>query len=277
MLALQEARKMAKEETKDFNAMLHRDTDMPKIQIITDPAVIQKYGGEKMYFAPPLVYDEIMRSVPRGKLLTVGHIRAHLARKNGADFTDTITAGIFVSMAAWASHQRQENKTPYWRALKAGGDEALDKLDEAMEVYGRVFDENCTYKVVPYKGIERMLETLKKQGIRLAVLSNKPDRQVGHVIKEIFGEGLFDWIQGQKEGVPRKPDPSAALDIADRLGAEIAETAYIGDSEVDLATGKAAGMKTILVSWGFRGRKALEEDGADCIVDSVDEILEIMR
>lgn len=58
---------------------------------------------------------------------------------------------------------------------------------------------------------------------------------------------------------------------------EIAETAYIGDSEVDLATGKAAGMKTILVSWGFRGRKALEEDGADCIVDSVDEILEIMR
>mgnify|MGYP003243247214 CR=1 FL=1 len=150
------------------------------------------------------------------------------------------------------------------KALKAGGDEALDRLDEAMEVYGRVFDENCTYKVVPYKGIERMLETLKKQGIRL-------------VIKEIFGEGLFDWIQGQKEGVPRKPDPSAALDIADRLGAEIAETAYIGDSEVDLATGKAAGMKTILVSWGFRGRKALEEDGADCIVDSVDEILEIMR
>lgn len=163
------------------------------------------------------------------------------------------------------------------KALKAGGDEALDRLDEAMEVYGRVFDENCTYKVVPYKGIERMLETLKKQGIRLAVLSNKPDRQVGHVIKEIFGEGLFDWIQGQKEGVPRKPDPSAALDIADRLGAEIAETAYIGDSEVDLAMGKAAGMKTILVSWGFRGRKALEEDGADCIVDSVDEILEIMR
>ena len=146
------------------------------------------------------------------------------------------------------------------KALKAGGDEALDRLDEAMEVYGRVFDENCTYKVVPYKGIERMLETLKKQGIRLAVLSNKPDRQVGHVIKEIFGEGLFDWIH-----------------IADRLGAEIAETAYIGDSEVDLATGKAAGMKTILVSWGFRGRKALEEDGADCIVDSVDEILEIMR
>ena len=162
------------------------------------------------------------------------------------------------------------------KALKAGGDEALDKLDEAMEVYGRVFDENCTYKVVPYKGIERMLETLKKQGIRLAVLSNKPDRQVGHVIKEIFGEGLFDWIQGQKEGVPRKPDPSAALDIADRLGAEIAETAYIGDSEVDAATGKNAGLKTIGVLWGFRDRKTLETAGADHLIERPEELLQFV-
>ena len=162
------------------------------------------------------------------------------------------------------------------KALKAGGDEALDRLDEAMEVYGRVFDENCTYKVVPYKGIERMLETLKKQGIRLAVLSNKPDRQVGHVIKEIFGEGIFDWIQGQKEGVPRKPDPSAALDIADRLGAEIAETAYIGDSEVDAATGKNAGLKTIGVLWGFRDRKTLETAGADHLIERPEELLQFV-
>lgn len=84
------------------------------------------------------------------------------------------------------------------KALKAGGDEALDRLDEAMEVYGRVFDENCTYKVVPYKGIERMLETLKKQGIRLAVLSNKPDRQVGHVIKEILEKGFLTGSRGRK-------------------------------------------------------------------------------
>ena len=162
------------------------------------------------------------------------------------------------------------------KALKAGGDEALDRLDEAMEVYGRVFDENCTYKVVPYKGIERMLETLKKQGIRLAVLSNKPDRQVGHVIKEIFGEGIFDWIQGQKEGVPRKPDPSAALDIADRLGTEIAETAYIGDSEVDAATGKNAGLKTIGVLWGFRDRKTLETAGADHLIERPEELLQFV-
>lgn len=113
---------MANEEKKDFNAMLHRSSGMPKIQTVTDDAAIQKYGGDKMFFAPPMTYDEIMRRVPLGKLLTVGDIRAYLARQNGADFTDPITAGIFVSIAAWASFQRGEDETPYWRTLKAGGE-----------------------------------------------------------------------------------------------------------------------------------------------------------
>ena len=113
---------MANEEKKDFNAMLRRDNGMPKIQIVTDQKTIEKYGGTRMYFAPPADYDRVMKAVPVGKLLTVGGIREYFARKNGADFTDPITAGIFVSMAAWASHQRQENKTPYWRTLKAGGE-----------------------------------------------------------------------------------------------------------------------------------------------------------
>lgn len=113
---------MAKEEQKDFNAMLHKDTGMPKIQIVSEEAVIRKYGGDRMYFAPPITYDGIMKKVPYGKLLTVGAIRAYLAHQNGADFTDPITAGIFVSIAAWASHQRAEDKTPYWRTLKANGE-----------------------------------------------------------------------------------------------------------------------------------------------------------
>ena len=112
---------MANEEKKDFNAMLRQNKDMPKIQILKDQASIQKYGGEKMYFAPPMAYDALMRQVPQGKLLTVGAMREHLAKKAGADFTDPITAGIFVSIAAWASHQREQDKTPYWRTLKANG------------------------------------------------------------------------------------------------------------------------------------------------------------
>lgn len=113
---------MANEEKKDFNAMLHKDTGMPKVQIVTDKATIEKYGGERMYFAPPAAYDEIMKTIPYGKLITVGAMREYLAKKNDADFTDPITAGIFVSIAAWASYQRSEDKTPYWRTLKANGE-----------------------------------------------------------------------------------------------------------------------------------------------------------
>ena len=113
---------MANEDKKDFNAMLHKDAGMPKMQIITDEASIQKYGGNRMYFAPPLAYDRIMKTIPYGKVVTVGEIRAYLARTNGADFTDPITAGIFGTIAAWASFQRTGDETPYWRTLKAGGE-----------------------------------------------------------------------------------------------------------------------------------------------------------
>lgn len=113
---------MANEDKKDFNAMLHKETDMPKIQIVTDEASVKKYGGEKMYFAPPLTYDMIMKKIPCGQVVTVGMIRDYLARENGADFTDPITAGIFVSIVAWASYQRTEDETPYWRTLKANGE-----------------------------------------------------------------------------------------------------------------------------------------------------------
>ncbi len=113
---------MANEEKKDFNAMLSDRKDMPKIKIVTDQKTIEKYGGNRMYFAPPMDYDRIMKLVPYGKVLTVGKIREYFANLNDADFTEPMTAGIFVSIAAWASHQRAEDKTPYWRTLKADGE-----------------------------------------------------------------------------------------------------------------------------------------------------------
>ena len=71
---------MANEEKKDFNAMLHRANGMPKVQLVTDEATVKKYGGTRMYFAPPLAYDTLMRQVPPGRLTTVGELRALLAR-----------------------------------------------------------------------------------------------------------------------------------------------------------------------------------------------------
>lgn len=123
---------MANEDKKDFNAMLHDSKDMPKFQTITDEKSIEKYGGNRMYFAPPIDYDRVMREVPYGKVTTVGEIRDYFAKLSGADFTEPITAGIFVSIAAWASYQRSADETPYWRTLKANG-ELNEKYPRGIE------------------------------------------------------------------------------------------------------------------------------------------------
>ena len=113
---------MANEDKKDFNAMLHNSKDMPKIQTITDVKSIEKYGGSRMYFAPPIDYDKAMKQVPYGKVITIREIREYFAKVSGADFTEPITAGIFASIVAWASYQRTDDETPYWRTLKANGE-----------------------------------------------------------------------------------------------------------------------------------------------------------
>lgn len=152
---------MAGEDKKDFNAMLHDGKDMPKIQIITDEASIKKYGGNRMYFAPPMDYDRVMRRVPLGKVIIVGEIRKYFAAQSGADFTEPITAGIFVSIAAWASHQRSEDKTPYWRTLRAGGElnpkypGGVEEQKEMLEAEGHTVIQkgrtNIKYYVKDYE------------------------------------------------------------------------------------------------------------------------------
>lgn len=152
---------MAGEDKKDFNAMLRDGKDMPKIQIITDEASIKKYGGNRMYFAPPMDYDRVMRRVPFGKVITVGEIREYFAAQNGADFTEPITAGVFVSIAAWASHQRSEDKTPYWRTLRAGGElnpkypGGVEEQKEMLEAEGHTVIQkgrtNIKYYVKDYE------------------------------------------------------------------------------------------------------------------------------
>lgn len=163
------------------------------------------------------------------------------------------------------------------RTLQAAGVSETEYFDRTFQTFQRIFDENCTYQVKPYEGITPLLYELKEQGMKLGVLSNKPDRQAVHVVEQIFGGGTFDIVWGQREGVPRKPDPSALLDMAGKLEADLAETVYIGDSEVDIETGKAAGARTILVSWGFRSREELKKAGAEQIVDSAREILKITK
>ena len=162
------------------------------------------------------------------------------------------------------------------KSLKAAGDTDASRIEEGMEIYGRIFDKNCTYHVTPYEGIPEMLKALKDKGIQLAVLSNKPDRQTVKVVKAIFGEELFDYAQGQKEGIRRKPEPDGVWYLMEQMHVSKEECLYIGDSEVDAATGRNAGLKTIGVLWGFRDRKTLETAGADDLIDRPDELLQFV-
>ena len=161
-------------------------------------------------------------------------------------------------------------------SLKVSGDPKASRIEEGMKIYGRIFDQNCTYHVTPYEGIPEMLKALKDRGIHLAVLSNKPDRQTVKVVKEIFGDNIFDYAQGQKDGIRRKPAPDGVWYLMEQMQVSKEECLYIGDSEVDAATGKNAGLKTIGVLWGFRDRKTLETAGADHLIDRPDELLQFV-
>ena len=109
------------------------------------------------------------------------------------------------------------------RALRASGDTELKRIEEGMEVYSRIFGENCMYHVRPYDGVVQMLDSLKKKGIKIAVFSNKPHLQAIDVVESTFGKGYFDHIQGQSGEFPKKPDPEGLLWILDKLGVSPAE------------------------------------------------------
>ena len=161
-------------------------------------------------------------------------------------------------------------------SLKVSGDPKASRIEEGMKIYGRIFDQNGTYHVTLYEGIPEMLKALKDRGIHLAVLSNKPDRQTVKVVKEIFGDNIFDYAQGQKDGIRRKPEPDGVWYLMEQMQVSKEECLYIGDSEVDAATGKNAGLKTIGVLWGFRDRKTLETAGADHLIERPEELLQFV-
>lgn len=160
------------------------------------------------------------------------------------------------------------------RALKAAGDEKAARLEEGMIIYGRIFGEYCTYHVTPYDGILQMLEELKGKGMKLAVLSNKPHQQAVDVVKTFFGENLFDMVQGQSEQFPKKPDPTAVWYLMDEMGLDKENCLYVGDSEVDIATGIAAGVPCVGVTWGFRDWEELEAAGAKHLIHAPAQLLE---
>ncbi|MDO5426137.1 MAG: HAD family hydrolase [Eubacteriales bacterium] len=161
------------------------------------------------------------------------------------------------------------------RALEAAGDPAGAHYDVFYPLYRKYFSEDCMYQVHPYEGICDTLEALKQAGIPITVLSNKPHSQAVDVIETLFGKGYFDAIQGQVDGIPKKPAPDGAWKLAETFGARPEECLYIGDTGTDMQTGTRAGMHTVGVLWGFRTYGELKENGADQIIEKPAQILEI--
>lgn len=159
------------------------------------------------------------------------------------------------------------------RALLAAGDERLEHFDEVYETYLEIFAKDCMYQVKPYEGICALLEELKRLSVRIAVLSNKPDRDSLRVVEALFGKGYFDFVQGQRADIPRKPDPAGVYRIMEAFGLSAGDFLYVGDSGVDMKTGRAAGIFTVGVLWGFRDRKELVENGADAVISKPLELL----
>ena len=140
--------------------------------------------------------------------------------------------------------------------------------------YMRIYEGLCAQGCNPFPGVLDMLRTLQKAGFLTAVISNKPDSQTRLVWESTFGNTL-DLAQGQLEGVPTKPDPAGPREVLRRLDGVSA--AYIGDSEVDMQTGKNCGFYTIGVTWGMKPREMLLENGADALADSVEELAALLR
>jgi hypothetical protein len=118
---------------KSFNEKLNNSSDMPRVEIVSNPKMLERFGGERMLIAPPLAYDAIMKMVPEGKIITSDRIRGYLAEKHDADYTCQLTAGIFINIAAHASVERGgDNPTPFFRTLKKNG-ELNEKFPEGHE------------------------------------------------------------------------------------------------------------------------------------------------
>ena len=160
-------------------------------------------------------------------------------------------------------------------AMAKGFPATEEEINELMRVFTSYYGSHNQIKTKPYSGIPEVIRTLRKKGIRCAVASNKDDDHVQILSEKLF-PGLFDISIGRNPEMAIKPDPEMILSIARRLGIKAKEIVYIGDSEVDIMTGKKGGFPSISVAWGFRTGEFLKNHGAERIAFSPDELIKMI-
>jgi len=163
------------------------------------------------------------------------------------------------------------------RSLIASGDTDLVHYEEILPIYMEIFAEHCLYELHAYEGIPALLSYVRRQGMKIAVVSNKPHAQAVNTVEAVFGKGFFDVIIGEREGIPKKPDPTGALKAAEEMGAKPEECLYFGDTNTDMKTGRSAGMTTVGVLWGFRGLEELREFSPAYLIEKPEDMIEILK
>lgn len=163
------------------------------------------------------------------------------------------------------------------RLCIARGDDDLQNFELLKEKYMMYFSQYADYKVAPYDGMEETVKRLKTEGLKLAVLSNKPHPQTIEVVEKLYGKNAFDCIQGNTPEIKRKPSPDGAFLVAEKLDVKPDECLYIGDTATDMQTGNGAGMHTIGVLWGYRDREELEGSNAKYIIEKPVDIMDIYK
>ena len=151
------------------------------------------------------------------------------------------------------------------------------RLTETIADFRAYYGEHCKDETKPYAGITELLQTLKARGIKLAVLSNKVHAATKTLIADYF-PNVFDEVMGENEaaGILRKPSPVALLKIMENLGVTATETAYVGDSQVDIQTAKNADVDCVSVTWGFKTESFLKEYGATMLASTAKALEDLL-
>ncbi|MDR2194820.1 MAG: HAD family hydrolase [Treponema sp.] len=149
---------------------------------------------------------------------------------------------------------------------------AASLADDAL----RFYKEAPVVHTTPYNGIRELLAELKRRKLRTAVLSNKPDVMAHIVVHALFPQGSFDVIRGEIDGKPSKPAPEPVWDILVEIDSSPRDTVFLGDSEIDMETARASGCHAVGAAWGFRSYETLAKAGAERIIDTPLDFLEIL-
>ena len=160
--------------------------------------------------------------------------------------------------------------------LDAAGDREHRLFDEFWRLYSYRNDRLSPDEVEPYEGVPELLSRLREKGVFLAVLSNKDQKSCNIVVERYFGKGTFRVIRGDREDGIVKPDPAGVFAILEELGLTLKDCLYVGDTEVDMQTGKRAGADTVAALWGYRTREALEQDHPEYFIRHPLELMDLI-